>query len=488
MNETHERQFHGLFMPPSLVEAAETGELSAVEVLLITHIATFVKNGKDKRGCFASNKYLSKLIHKKPNTTSNMICNLKKKGWVFETGFDGRKRFLITKLNTDHFNFCVPNEKNSDSGMDSASPKKVRQIPRESDSGMDSASPKKVRQIPRENEHNIYKNNNNIRIGGAATSAAPMSGSHPTEINDNFSNGKTTIETKEYTMVPKKKSTTPKKQTPPKTNNINNILVSPKKTRHPKKLKQSKETFEYQQAKLLKKIIVEKGVMTKVPRIDTFKNEISKLLTRKTHPATEERIKRVISWYNKNIGKPYVPVLYKADDFSNKFLKIEDAIRRQKEDNKKLHPNDIDVDTISDTAKSITRRLSDLPWPKGSSRQLLEAVQLSLDNFDSYMKLHKKYLKNKPVTDNSFVVNAHKWATKKLKHEIFPVDTFIRQWFERVFRQVQGWDKWNGNLRPYIFSVHHKDYQSMLVEWAQRYHDESYAEHYLNGMGVDIVL
>ncbi len=47
-----------------------------------------------KGRCFASNKYFSEVLDLKPDTISGMISALKKKGFIRQTGFDGRKRFL----------------------------------------------------------------------------------------------------------------------------------------------------------------------------------------------------------------------------------------------------------------------------------------------------------------------------------------------------------------------------------------------------------
>ncbi|MDZ4727973.1 MAG: helix-turn-helix domain-containing protein [Leptospira sp.] len=48
----------------------------------------------DKGGCFASNQYFSEVIGLKKDTVSRLIAELKKKGIIKQTGFDGRRRFL----------------------------------------------------------------------------------------------------------------------------------------------------------------------------------------------------------------------------------------------------------------------------------------------------------------------------------------------------------------------------------------------------------
>ncbi|MCG6146501.1 helix-turn-helix domain-containing protein [Leptospira bandrabouensis] len=48
----------------------------------------------EKEGCFASNKYLSEILGLKTDTISRLISDLKKKGLIIQTGFDGRRRYL----------------------------------------------------------------------------------------------------------------------------------------------------------------------------------------------------------------------------------------------------------------------------------------------------------------------------------------------------------------------------------------------------------
>lgn len=46
-----------------------------------------------KGGCFASNEYLGAVLRLKRDTVSRLVSQLKKKGLLEQTGFDGRKRF-----------------------------------------------------------------------------------------------------------------------------------------------------------------------------------------------------------------------------------------------------------------------------------------------------------------------------------------------------------------------------------------------------------
>jgi len=47
-----------------------------------------------KDGCYASNEYFAKILHLKADTISRLVSQLKAKGLLVQTRFDGRKRFL----------------------------------------------------------------------------------------------------------------------------------------------------------------------------------------------------------------------------------------------------------------------------------------------------------------------------------------------------------------------------------------------------------
>ncbi|MCW7506192.1 helix-turn-helix domain-containing protein [Leptospira paudalimensis] len=47
-----------------------------------------------KDGCYASNEYFAKILHLKQDTISRLVSQLKAKGLLVQTHFDGRKRFL----------------------------------------------------------------------------------------------------------------------------------------------------------------------------------------------------------------------------------------------------------------------------------------------------------------------------------------------------------------------------------------------------------
>ncbi len=55
----------------------------------------------EKGSCFASNAFFAELLGLKQDTVSRLISELKKKGLIRQTGFDGRKRYLLPTYSSD---------------------------------------------------------------------------------------------------------------------------------------------------------------------------------------------------------------------------------------------------------------------------------------------------------------------------------------------------------------------------------------------------
>ncbi|TGM41718.1 DNA-binding protein [Leptospira biflexa] len=73
---------------PARIESRR--DLSIAEKVILSEIESFTLSGK----CFASNEHFANLLGLKPDTVSRIISRLKKRGFVVQTGFDGRRRFL----------------------------------------------------------------------------------------------------------------------------------------------------------------------------------------------------------------------------------------------------------------------------------------------------------------------------------------------------------------------------------------------------------
>lgn len=87
--KTVNRDFKGIWIPKEiwLFEG-----ISNQEILLWAEIDSLYC--KEKNGCFASNEYLRTFIGVKERRLQEMIHNLKEKGLLIQTGFNGRQRYL----------------------------------------------------------------------------------------------------------------------------------------------------------------------------------------------------------------------------------------------------------------------------------------------------------------------------------------------------------------------------------------------------------
>ncbi|XDD48588.1 helix-turn-helix domain-containing protein (plasmid) [Leptospira sp. WS39.C2] len=66
-----------------------------------------------KDGCYASNEYLAKVLRLKQDTVSRLVSQLKQKGLLVQTKFDGRRRFLkpILPIVKSEATYMDPNQK-----------------------------------------------------------------------------------------------------------------------------------------------------------------------------------------------------------------------------------------------------------------------------------------------------------------------------------------------------------------------------------------
>lgn len=88
--EHHELKFRGTHTPPELWEMIFTGEISAKECLLLQLVDSLV----GEEDCFASNRWLGVKLHIKEDMAKKLVCSLKDKGLLIQTGFNGRKRWM----------------------------------------------------------------------------------------------------------------------------------------------------------------------------------------------------------------------------------------------------------------------------------------------------------------------------------------------------------------------------------------------------------
>ena len=87
-----ERNFQGIWIPRAIYLNTEVNWYAKI---LFLEIHSFTENGME---CYMSNKYIASFLHISERQVSRYISQLKSLGWIEETSFNGRKRFLRSLL------------------------------------------------------------------------------------------------------------------------------------------------------------------------------------------------------------------------------------------------------------------------------------------------------------------------------------------------------------------------------------------------------
>ena len=83
------KQYKGVWLPKEILD---NPDLTPTEKILLAIIESL--DDEQAGGCYASNKYLSEKIDTTERSTIRCITDLKNKGYLVQTKFDGRVRFL----------------------------------------------------------------------------------------------------------------------------------------------------------------------------------------------------------------------------------------------------------------------------------------------------------------------------------------------------------------------------------------------------------
>lgn len=79
------------------LEIWQAADLSWSEKILLAEIDSYTSEGRD---CYISNEYISELLGVKEQTASQLVVCLIRKGYVKQTRFDGRRRYLESMIKT----------------------------------------------------------------------------------------------------------------------------------------------------------------------------------------------------------------------------------------------------------------------------------------------------------------------------------------------------------------------------------------------------
>lgn len=90
--ENNNRTFTGIWIPKDIYLNKDVKWISKI---LFLEIHSFTANNKP---CFMSNSHISNFLGVSTRQVSRIISELKNIGWIEETSFDGRKRYLESKM------------------------------------------------------------------------------------------------------------------------------------------------------------------------------------------------------------------------------------------------------------------------------------------------------------------------------------------------------------------------------------------------------
>jgi hypothetical protein len=222
----------------------------------------------------------------------------------------------------------------------------------------------------------------------------------------------------------------------------------------------TKENFYEKCAKKLEGALRKKRKITgKVVRIRWVKFFI---YLHTTDNVDKSRIKKVLFWYCKNIGKKYTPRVFSGESFREKFLQIENVmdIQLQKEAETEEQKT-----IASEEAKKMAAHFGHLVWPKGSYKDLPEMIEITMTE---WRKL-KDYLKSVPMDENK--MTGHMRFCRAVLEHLSDLNVFVELWVQSVWEDVRNWDMWRGNLLSMAFqpSPKNKRFLAWVDSWAVQY-------------------
>lgn len=172
----------------------------------------------------------------------------------------------------------------------------------------------------------------------------------------------------------------------------------------------------------------------------------------------QSRITKALEFYAKHIGEKYIPVIYSAMAFRNKFSALEDAMLRES-------PAEVVVD-VKNLPHSLSEALSTIKscyaWP-GIAKTQLDAVVVR--SYEEYERWRASAIARE-VTMDDRMKRLHEHLLAFL---ITPPRGFIQKWFLGVSRRLQTWKDWGGDMSQFIWSPLHRDFNKQATEVVNAY-------------------
>jgi hypothetical protein len=166
-----------------------------------------------------------------------------------------------------------------------------------------------------------------------------------------------------------------------------------------------------------------------------------------------------LDWYIARFNQPYIPQAYSGKGFRDKYEKILQAMERDAERNPTV--------VVSEEAKKLAKELAQHGWNKHTDR-LPVAVQLSMDNYDKFLRLWRRL----PKKDPDRYRKQKGFIDTVINGKMGP--GYISNWFTTVLHKYAGWEKWSGDPMQYVFDHTSKRFQEMGQQWSMEYGHSKY--------------
>ncbi len=143
--------------------------------------------------------------------------------------------------------------------------------------------------------------------------------------------------------------------------------------------------------------------------------------------------------------------------FCERYEDIQDAKHKLEQDRLKAHPAESTIE-VSDKAQKIVDYLrEEYKWPKGSSSQLPNLVQTSLDYLNVLIQ-RCQFLSDhddRKLRDR----------VSQLRDNLGSPVSFTTNWFKQLHGEMSKWKEWSGDLKPFSISRSCKKLDGLIRGW-----------------------
>jgi len=173
----------------------------------------------------------------------------------------------------------------------------------------------------------------------------------------------------------------------------------------------------------------------------------------------KERLRTVLVWYTLHWKQEMMPQVHSAEDFRDKFTKIEARMAQSSVDRMAKAVNGkVEQIQLTEPEQLVFDRLREVKWAC-TDAELKQAIRTSFDAHAAFRKRYFKWEEQRPTG-----------ISERLQHDIIrnamvelvrSTPAFVQEWFRRVQQQTRDWKEWSGSLKSYTFWEGHPDFLKM---------------------------